>query len=372
MLTAEELSLRIAFATYRNINQGVAKQFARVGIGPEEFFGLPKRELAVRSGVREALFDDDRRRQALEAGRKEANFVLCNDLRAVYYTDEAYPRRLAMCDDAPAMLFLCGKGNPDAAHVVSIVGTRHCTAYGAEFTRRFVNDLAERLDNLLIVSGLAYGVDIAAHRAALAAGIPTGAVLAHGLNTIYPAEHRTDAGTMCRNGGFLATEYTSESTTHRGNFLARNRIVAGLCDALVVVESDVKGGAMTTARIAAAYNREVMAVPGGVFDLYSRGCNALIAGNEAHLLRDADDLIDLMGWKSKPKADVQPELPFIGEQQQAVLDYMAAHPQADVNEMCIGLDMPYARLSVLLFEMEMDDLIVALPGGRYSAINRPL
>lgn len=370
MLPADELVLRIAFATYRNVNQGIARQFAQVGIGPEEFFALPARELAVRSGVRESFFDDARRQAAIEAACKEANFVRSNDLKAVYYTDASYPRRVAACTDAPAMLFVCGHDSPDAAHVVAIVGTRHCTAYGAEFTRRLVDDLGQRLDSLMIVSGLAYGVDIAAHRAALAAGIPTGAVLAHGLNTVYPAEHRSDARAMCRAGGFLATEYTSQSPIHRGNFLARNRIVAGMCDVLVVVESDVKGGAMTTARIAAAYDREVAAVPGRVFDAYSRGCNALIAGNEAHLLRDADDLIDLMGWKARVPEGRQAELPFVSEQQRAVLEYISAHPRADVNEMCVGLDIPFARLSALLFEMEMDDMIMSLPGGRYATIDQ--
>ena len=369
MLPIDELPYRIAFSAYRNMNIGLAEQFEQMHVSLTDFFELPERELAHLTGAKEKYFDSSRRAEALEAGKKEANFVASHDIRAIFYTDKDYPARLAACPDAPAMFYCYGKGNVEAKHCVGIVGARHCTAYGAQFTRRLVEDLNERLDNLMIVSGLAYGVDIAAHRAALACGIPTGAILAHGLNTIYPAEHRNDARRICAEGGFIATEYTSEATIHKGNFLARNRIVAGLVDALVIVESDIHGGAMSTARMGSAYNREVFAVPGRVSDTYSRGCNTLIANDSAHLLTCADDMISIMGWQGKAQAIKQQELPLADERQQAVIKYINAHPEATVNDICVGLGMPFARVSAMLFEMELNDLITSIPGGRYAVID---
>jgi DNA processing protein len=253
--------------------------------------------------------------------------------------------------------------------MIAIVGTRHATAYGVEFVNRLVKNLAEQLDDLVIVSGLAYGIDIAAHRAALTEGVPTAAVLAHGLNTIYPADHRSAAKRIIGEGGMLITEYKSSSATHKGNFLARNRIVAGLCDAVIVVESDSRGGAMSTARIADAYNREVMAVPGRVSDTYSRGCNELIANRTASIIRDAEDVMNIMGWSAKPKAGTQKEMfADITPTEQKIIDYISANPDATVNEICVGLSMPYSQLSSELFEMEMKDQIIVLPGGKYGVI----
>lgn len=244
----------------------------------------------------------------------------------------------------------------------------NCTAYGADFAGRLVQDLADKIDDLLVVSGLAYGIDICAHRAALSAKVPTGAVLAHGLNTIYPADHRGEAARIVREGGFLLTEYRTDSHMHRGNFLARNRIVAALADATVVVESDSHGGAMSTARIAAAYNREVFALPGRVSDPYSRGTNSLIASQHAMMIRDADDLIEAMGWKARASEGTQQTFEFTPPppEQQQILDFIKERPQATVNDMCVALGKPYAKLSALLFEMEIDDVLVSLPGGRFA------
>ncbi len=358
----------IAFATYRNITAGNARHFFSLGISPRDFIEGEPRRLAAISGLRETFFDTQRRREALMAAQTETAFLEANGITPVLTGSDAYPARLAECDDAPAMLFSLGNLDPAPRHSVAIVGTRHCTDYGADFARRLVKDLADAIDGLTIISGLAYGIDIAAHRAALEAGIPTGAVLAHGLNTLYPADHRNDARRIVRQGGFLATEYTSADKTHRGNFLARNRIVAGLADVTVVVESDIKGGAMSTAHIAAAYNREVMAAPGRATDRYSRGCNALIARREASIIRDAGDLTELMGWKTKPKAGTQCELPFLSPEQTMIIDFFTERPSATINDLCAHTGLPVQYLSTVLFDMEMDDKIVSLPGGRYSPI----
>ncbi len=372
-MTREELVYRIAFATYRNINRNTAAQLEAKQVTPEVFFSFPAATLASITRVRSDCFADNRRHEALDAARREADFIEANNIRAIYYTDSDYPARLAQCEDAPAMLFVLGDCRPDASHVVSVVGTRHCTAYGVDFTRHLIEDLATALDSIVIVSGLAYGIDIAAHRAALAAGVPTGAVVAHGLNTIYPADHRDYARRIIGDGGFIATEYRTSEIIHRGNFLARNRIVAGMSDATVVVESDNRGGAMTTASIASAYGRDVFAVPGRVTDSASRGCNALIACQQGAMVRDAGDIIDMMGWKARPKPGEQQEFSFdLTAEQRRIVDFIRSHPEAGVNDMCVALEIPYSQLSALLFEMEMADILMSVPGNRYAVISRTI
>ena len=360
----------IAFATFRNMNLGMAHNFENRGITPEMFFSLPLPELCRLSGVSiKALRDDDRKKALADAG-EELNFMESHNIKAVLWNSPEYPERLARCEDAPAVLFIAGNTRLSFSHVVSIVGTRRCSAYGADMCRQLVADLHNSIDDLLIVSGLAYGVDIAAHRAALDAGVPTGAILAHGLRTLYPAEHRLDARNIIRSGGFLATEYTSSSPIHRGQFLARNRIVAGLADAVIVVESDIKGGAMATARIANAYSREVFALPGRVTDRYSRGTNELIFRNEASIIRDAADIINCCGWTPKPAEGTQQTLSFeLSDEQLQIVNAIRQHPDYTVNQLSVSLSIPISHLSALLFEMEMDNIIVAIPGGRYTLIN---
>ncbi len=369
----DELIYRIAFATYRNVNYSTAARLQARHVTPEAFFTFPASTLASLTGLKSAVFADDRRREALEAARREADFVAANHIHAVFYTDPDYPARLAECSDAPAMLFMLGNVRTDYRHVLSIVGTRHCTAYGLDFTRSLVEDIAARLDDVLIVSGLAYGIDIAAHKAAMASGIATGAVFAHGLNTVYPADHRDAARRILGEGGFLATEYRTCETIHRGNFLARNRIVAGLADATIVVESDERGGAMSTAAIAQAYNREVLAVPGRIYDPASRGCNKLLARRQASVIRSADDLIEVMGWTARPQEGTQQEFAFdLTPTQQTVVDFIRKNPQATVNDMCVALALPFADLGNILFELEMADVLVAIPGGRYGVIAKTI
>ena len=364
----DELLFRVAFARYRSLSIDIAERFDMHGISPEDFFTRRAAYLAQNTGIRPDFFSDSRRENALRLAREELKFISDNHITPLFYTDAGYPARLRGCNDAPVMLYTLGNTAPLAAeHTVAVVGTRHCTAYGADFTRRLITDLARKLDSITVISGLAYGVDICAHRAALDAGIPTGAVFAHGLNTVYPADHRNDARRIVSEGGVLATEYLSSSAIHRGNFLARNRIVAGLCDVTVVVESDIRGGAMSTARIAAEYGRDVMALPGRVSDPYSRGTNELIAANTATIIRDADDLIALMRWSTKAADGQQQELCFDRPPEyEPVLKYLREHSDASANELCVALDMPFADLSALLFRMELDDCVVALPGSRYT------
>lgn len=368
-----DIAYRLALATYRNVNLGVARTIAERGVSPEEFFTLSLPELQARTGLSSKALRDSSRAEALQGALRELDFMEKHNVKAVLWDDDTFPTRLYQCDDAPAVLFTGGTPRFSYAHVVAIVGTRRCSAYGADITRQLVTELSAELDDLLIVSGLAYGIDIAAHRAALASGVPTGAILAHGLNTLYPAEHRSEARAMMRAGGFIATEYTGHSTIHRGQFLARNRIVAGIADVVVVVESDLKGGAMATARIANAYSREVCAVPGRLTDRCSRGTNSLIYNNEATLIRDAGDIISCCGWSRKPEAGEQQTLDFeLGDDQRRIIEALREHPDNTLNELSISLDIPVSALSALMFEMEMDNYIVAIPGGRFCIVDANL
>lgn len=362
----DTLAHSIAFATSRNMNVGAVRHFAAAGVSADDYYTADASYLASVTGVSPARFSAARRAAELADANAECEFINNANVRPVFCWQPEYPERLAMCDDAPAVLFVLGD-MPRYKHVLSIVGTRHCTAYGKSFVDRFVADVADMYDDVLIVSGLALGIDICAHRAAMNSGLHTAAILAHGLNTIYPHDHRNDARRIVSEGGFLATEYRSIDTIHRGNFLARNRIVAGMADAVIIVESDLRGGAMATARITSAYNRDLLAVPGRTIDQYSRGCNALIARQEAHMLRDAADLEALLNWEPRQKEGAQRALLFeLPEKFNPIAEILRQRPDITADEMALALRMPITRLNDLLFEMEMSDLGTSLPGGRFA------
>ena len=238
---------RLAFASLRGITRRLAQEILNRTGSERNFFEASQQELTHRMSCRSNLFAESYRGELLETARREADFIESNSIAALYFTDPGYPSRLAECDDAPLMLYGLGECGMNARHVVSIVGTRHATPYGLDFVDRLIKDLSLKIPDLVIVSGLAYGIDVAAHKASMKYGVPTAAVLAHGLNTIYPAVHRSVAADMVRQGGILLTDYMSQTTMHKGNFLARNRIVAGLADCLIVAESAEKGGALVTA-----------------------------------------------------------------------------------------------------------------------------
>lgn len=360
---------RLAFAMLRGLNRATASSLlAKVGT-EENFFTADEASLRALTLLNSDILTRAYRDGILETARRENAFISGSDITVRYFNDDTYPHRLAQCDDAPAALFTLGGCDLDAAHIISVVGTRHATVYGTETASRIVAELAEKIDDLVVVSGLAYGIDIAAHRAALQAGVPTVAVLAHPLNTIYPPEHRSIAARMASGSGALITEYTTDRKIHRGNFLARNRIIASLADATIVVESDNRGGAMSTARMALAYNREVFAVPGRIGDKYSRGCNSLIASDTAHIYTTADDLIDILGWTRRETQGQQKTLALeLTEDQQQLLALISQHPEYTVNDIIVALGKPYSALTDLLFQLEMADLIVAVPGGRYAAV----
>lgn len=361
------LPYKIAFASLRSINPLMATEIlARTGT-EQAFFDIPSHTLSAMMGMSNAIFDDDYRAKLLINARREADFIEASGITPVYFSDPCYPSRLTHCEDAPVMLYKLGDADMNPPLSLAVVGTRHATPYGLDFTERLVADLAEKLaEPVTIVSGLAFGIDIAAHRAALKCGLPTVAVLAHGLNTIYPAMHRSDAAAIVRSNGALLTEYASSAPVHKGNFVARNRIVAGLCDALIVVESAEKGGALITANLAVDYHRDVFALPGRTSDRYSRGCNRIIGASVAALVQSADDIIEAMGWHVRETAPVQRKLfPEVSPREQTILDVLAAGGDLSINRLSALVDINVGRLTGILIDMEMRGLIIKYPGGKY-------
>ena len=324
------------------------------------------------SGVSEKLVEALNCPEAFRRAEEELEFAEKNHIQCLTFHDEHYPSRLRECDDAPLVLFYRGNTDLNSIRVISIVGTRHATHYGADICQSFIRDLKDLCPDILIVSGLAYGIDIHAHRAALQNGFSTIGVLAHGLDRIYPAAHRKTAIDMMDNGGLL-TEFMSGTNPDRQNFVKRNRIVAGMSDATIVVESAIKGGALITAELAESYHRDCFAFPGRTTDIYSAGCNELIRSNRASLLLSAEDFVNAMGWcQSDHKAPhaIQRELfPELTEEEKKVAQALQRNPDGmQINILVVETNIPINRMSALLFEMEMKGVVRALAGGVYRLL----
>lgn len=368
MVDADLLLYRLAFASVRGMTVTLARELLRLCGSEKEFFEMSETQLRNLTQSSASIYSAAYRAQKLRDAQSELRFVTSHSVSTLYFTDESFPRRLLECEDAPVLLYGSGATDLNNCHTIGIVGTRHATAYGIEFTRRLVDDLARMVENPVIVSGLAYGIDVAAHRAAIAAGIPTVAVMATGISTIYPADHRSTAVDIVRRGGMLLTEYSSAEAIHKGNFVARNRIVAGLCDCLVVSESAAKGGALITANLAAGYNRDVFALPGRIGDKYSAGCNRIIGAGMAQLISGADDLIDSMGWTRLPSVDapVQNSLPLpLNPAEEIIVKFLESNEDASLSQLTAATGMGVAKLMSTLIDMEFRGLLLSLPGARY-------
>ena len=303
---------------------------------------------------------------------QELAFIDKHHITCLGYNDEAYPARLRECDDAPILLFYRGNTSLNPRRIVSIVGTRKCTDYGRDLCERFVRDLATQLPDVLIVSGLAYGVDVCAHRAAIKYGLPTIGVLAHGLDRIYPPVHRNIAAQMTQCGGML-TEYISFTEPERQNFLQRNRIVAGMSDATIVIESAAKGGALVTANIAGSYGRDCFAFPGRIDDSASAGCHRLIRNHQAALITSADDFIEAMMWdisqSGRPDAIQRTLFPDLNDEESLIVGLLEQHTDGiHINTLVVEANIPINRLSALLFELELRGIVRPLAGSIYKLI----
>ena len=310
----------------------------------------------------------------LEQADAELQFINKYNIQALPLADESYPARLRECPDAPIIIYYKGTADLNQKHVINIVGTRHCTTYGQDLVRRFITQLKELCPQVLIVSGLAYGIDICAHRQALASDLETVGVLAHGLEKIYPTQHRDTAAQMIRQGGLL-TEYVSYSHMDKSNFVRRNRIVAGMTDATILVESAAHGGGLITAEIAQGYGRNVFAFPGPVGAKYSEGCNNLIRDNGAGLISSAEDFIKAMGWQSdallqqaKSEGIERTFFPDLTDEEQAIVAVLDQEGDLQQNILSVKTNLPIGKLTAILFQLEMKGVVRPLAGGNYHLL----
>ncbi|PXV60939.1 DNA processing protein [Dysgonomonas alginatilytica] len=369
-IDSTKLLYQIALTQIEGVGDILARNLIDTIGSPEEIFTSAKKTLITVKGISTYLADAVLNSKVLERAEKELLFVQKNNIQTYFYTDSDYCNRLKECIDAPILLYYKGKADLNATKIVSIVGTRKSTNYGNDFCEEFLEDLSSAFPNILIVSGLAYGIDIQAHKSALKHNLPTVGVLAHGLDRIYPSGHRKTAVEMLERGGLL-TEFPSETEPDRFNFVRRNRIVAGMSDATIVVQSDSKGGSLITAEMANSYNRDVFSLPGRVTDKESVGCNMLIEDNRAILLQSADSFIKHMQWDvnkqiSKPK---QRQLFLdLSDDEQAVYDLLAATESLHINLIANQIGIPVSNLLSTLLTMEMKGIVRTIPGGSYQLL----
>lgn len=327
---------------------------------------LPDASEKLTAALAEMERQTERAAEELEFARKKGIQCLC-------LQDNGYPSRLRECDDAPILLYYKGNADLNRCHVINMVGTRHCTEYGKDLCRHFLADLKRLCPDVLVVSGLAYGIDIQSHREALANGLDTVGVLAHGLDQIYPRLHRDTAIEMLSHGGLL-TEFMSHTNADKVNFIRRNRIVAGTADATIVVESAEKGGSLITADIATSYNRDVFAFPGRVDDRYSQGCNRLISDNKASLLLNAEAFVTAMGWQTvtaesgKQEAMQRELFPDLSVEEQLITACLQKSGSLQINTIAIETNLPVHRLSAFLFNLEMKGIVKLMSGGVYRLL----
>jgi DNA processing protein len=363
-----EISLRhkIALGLIPRIGDINARKLVSHFGSVEAIFHEPYRNLIKIPGIGSGLAKYISDRSYLETAEKEAEYLSRNNIRTFFYLDNDYPFRLRQCDDSPVVFFFMGNSDLNAIKILSVVGTRNATNRGKELCEKIIGGLATGHPDLIIVSGLAYGIDIAAHKAALANNLQTIGVLANGFKTIYPSIHASTAKAMVKKGGLL-TDFVSDTLPERNNFLKRNRIIAGLSDATLVVESGIKGGALITADIASSYNRDVFAIPGRPDDQWSAGCNNLIRNNKAALAESSDDIEYFLNWKrEKSKPPVQQTLfSDLSDNEKLVYELIMKEGELTIDTICRSTEMPVYRLSSLLLQMEFKGLVKCYPGYVY-------
>ncbi len=362
----------IALMKIPKIGAVTAKNLISYCGGAEEVFRAKKKDLLHIPGIGLSLAENILTQDVLLWAEKEVQFLEKNNIQAISYTDKRYPQRLRNYNDSPLVLHYKGNADLNQTRVIAIVGTRSPTSYGKMMCEELVEGLKPY--NILLVSGLAYGIDVTAHRHCLEHGIETIGVLGHGLKKIYPSAHRSIAEQMTECGGLL-TEYPSDEEPDREHFPARNRIIAGMCDALIVVETALKGGSMISAEVANEYNKDVFAVPGKVRDKFSQGCNLLIKNHKAQLIESAADLVAMLRWEQEEENEqrkiIQQKL-FVelDEYEQRIMNILAAAEDAGVviDKISYQSGFSSSETSALLLGLEFQGLVRTLPGKRYVKI----
>lgn len=359
----------IALAMTPGIGNATCRRLMELCPSAEAIFAMSHSQLVELFGDHHAIIAAIEQRDTMPRAEKELRYMEAKGIRAMFFTDEDYPQRLNReeCADSPALLYVLGQADLNVERSVSVVGTRRATAHGRDATDRLVQQL--KAYNTTIVSGLAYGIDTAAHTAALEHGLPTVAVLGHGLDRIYPPQNRQLASRLLSAGGALVTEYPAGTDINPGYFPARNRIIAALGDATVVVEASQKGGALITAAIAGSYHRDVFAVPGRLTDTYSAGTNNLIATNRACLLRTADDIALQLGWPVAGQQTViegTPPSPQLAPDEERLAGLLRKNITLTLDEIVNLSGMPMPKVAAMLFNLEMNKVVRALPGRLYE------
>ena len=367
-MDSEKLVSLLALKKVPNLGDSSIKKLIRDVGSAEEVLREKKHNLLKIDGIGSTKIKDIHNPEYMRLAREELRFIMDNGVNVTIYDEEDYPYRLKHCIDGPVVLFSKGNINLNNQKVISIVGTRQVTSYGTQFCEELIETIVPL--NPVIVSGFAYGVDITAHKAAIKHNLQTLGCLAHGLNQIYPKVHKRYVSDMERNGGFF-TDFWSTDTFDRKNFLGRNRIIAGLSEATIVIESAEKGGSLVTAEIAHSYNRDVFAVPGRANDTFSKGCNMLLKTQKAHMLTGAEDLIYMLNWEleEKEKPVVQKKL-FIelDEDEKIVYNFLNKNGKELLDIIALKCNIPSFKTASILLNMELKGVIKPLPGKMFEVV----
>jgi DNA processing protein len=364
-----DLLYQLALTLVPNIGDVHAKILVHQFGDAHSIFRCKKSTLEKIDGIGTIRAESIKQFNDYHLAEEELKFIEKFKIRTLFLTDADYPKRLLNCYDSPTLLYYKGTADLNASKMVAVVGTRSNTDYGKQFTEKLVKDLAAY--NVTIVSGLAFGIDAIAHKAALKNNVPTVGVVGHGLRKMYPSEHAGLAREMISNGGGVLTEFFSDTQPDKHNFPLRNRIVAGLTDATIIVESAVKGGSMITAKLADGYNHDVFAVPGRTIDKVSSGCNHLIKYSKAVLLSDADDLLEVMGWKeTKPRAKPQRQL-FIEltPEEKQLIDILNTKESVHIDEINFASGLSSSTVAAAILNLELEGIIKSLPGKMYKMVD---
>lgn len=358
---------QIALTLIKSVGSVSARRLLDVFGSAEAVFEAGRNQLLEIDGIGSFIADHILKTDALARAEEQLESLKKHQIRVLFYTDDQYPQRLKQCHDAPVLLYYKGTADLNHPRIVSIVGTRMATPYGLQLCR----ELAETLQpyNVLVVSGLAYGIDVAAHQQSLLFNIPTVGVLGHGLDRLYPAAHRQTANSMLKNGGLL-TEFPLNTIPSKENFPKRNRIIAGISDVTIVVEAALKGGALITAELANSYNRDVFAFPGRTTNVYSQGCNFLIKTNRAGLISQAKDLVYYMGWDDKlPDAPARQTAALLGlsTPEMTIVNLLRSSPLR-IDELGLQAGIQQSKLAIYLLNLEIKGIIIVLPGNNYQLI----
>ncbi len=368
-MPSDELLYQIGLTLINGIGDGHAKNLLAYCGSAGAVFEANRSTLLKIPGVGEMLANSLLNgKDVLHDAEQEVRFIEDNNIQPLFFTDADYPQRLKFCHDSPILLYYKGNANLNAHKVVAVVGTRQPSEYGKQLTEKFISEL--RGSGILVVSGLAYGIDVLAHKKAMENDLDTVGVVAHGLDRMYPQLHEPVAVKMQKMGGLL-TDFRSGTNPDAVNFPKRNRIVAGMCDALVVVESKRDGGSLITATIANSYNKDVFAFPGRTNDPQSEGCNAFIKMNRASLMESAADLFYIMGWDAQPKPKETSQIPLLlklNEEEQKIVSAFTNKKQVHMDEISYASSFPISKVSSLLLQLEFSNIIKSHPGKMYSLV----